>query len=337
MLPSEKELSEQFQVSRVTVRKALAELEREGIISRYPGKGTFVLGEQNAAVFQGNDIEEKSRKEYRVGVIMSHLDSRFQVSLLQALEKAIGKRGYQMMFGLSHGKEKIENELIDRMRNHGVDGLIIYPVDGAFYSEKILRMSIEGFPVVLMDRYLPGINACSVYSDDKKGGQMIGEYLLNKGHRRIALFSQNPQNTICLMNRIEGFRYAQLCAGIPYQEEDCMEDLINCAVDIDPLQYEENTRKIEAFLTERPEITAVYCTIATFAMNTVCAARKLRRKLEIVCFDSVEPYQWTEKFSISYIAHSETDMGFKAVESIEKLFEGKNPGNVIIPCELIEN
>ena len=336
MLPSEKELSEKFQVSRITVRRAMAELEQENIISRYPGKGTFVSSKQSVSMVQEKSGQSKKRTPYLIGVIMSHLDSPFQVSLLQSLETAIGKRGYQLMFGLSHGKHKIENELIDRMREHGVDGLIIYPVDGAFYSEKILQMNMEGFPVVLVDRYLPGVNTCSVYSDDRKGGQMLGEYLVNKGHKRIALFSQNPENTVCLMNRIEGFRYALLCAGIPYREEDCIENLVNCSVNQEPQQYEKNIEIIEEFLKNHSDITAVYCTIATFAMNTLCAIRNLKKDIEIVCFDNVEPYQWTEKLFIPYISHPETEMGTKAVESLIKLLEGENPQSIIIPCELVD-
>lgn len=41
-LPSEPDLSDLHRVSRVTIRRALAELEREGLISRRPGAGTFV-------------------------------------------------------------------------------------------------------------------------------------------------------------------------------------------------------------------------------------------------------------------------------------------------------
>ena len=41
-IPSEAELTEAYQVSRVTVRKALAELTREGLLRRMQGKGTFV-------------------------------------------------------------------------------------------------------------------------------------------------------------------------------------------------------------------------------------------------------------------------------------------------------
>lgn len=41
-LPTENDLAEQFNISRATVRHALSELEIEGIIERYPGKGTIV-------------------------------------------------------------------------------------------------------------------------------------------------------------------------------------------------------------------------------------------------------------------------------------------------------
>ncbi len=41
-LPSERELSQQFDVSRMTVRQALLELARDGAIYARVGKGTFV-------------------------------------------------------------------------------------------------------------------------------------------------------------------------------------------------------------------------------------------------------------------------------------------------------
>lgn len=41
-VPSERELCEQFQVSRTTVRQALAQAEREGLLVRIHGKGTYV-------------------------------------------------------------------------------------------------------------------------------------------------------------------------------------------------------------------------------------------------------------------------------------------------------
>ena len=52
-LPTENELVEQYKVSRSTVRRAVEELCKEGLVVRHPGKGTFVTG-----VVMRNDLEE---------------------------------------------------------------------------------------------------------------------------------------------------------------------------------------------------------------------------------------------------------------------------------------
>ena len=43
-LPSEKELSQQYEVSRITSKKALEMLSDRNLIARMPGKGSYVLG-----------------------------------------------------------------------------------------------------------------------------------------------------------------------------------------------------------------------------------------------------------------------------------------------------
>ena len=48
VVPSENQLAETFGVSRMTARKAVDAIEREGFVERVPGKGTFVKKKQHS-------------------------------------------------------------------------------------------------------------------------------------------------------------------------------------------------------------------------------------------------------------------------------------------------
>ena len=58
-LPSESNLAEEFQVSRMTARRALDELEREGYIYRVQGSGSFPTGKRfRQGVYRIRSLEE---------------------------------------------------------------------------------------------------------------------------------------------------------------------------------------------------------------------------------------------------------------------------------------
>jgi GntR family transcriptional regulator len=67
-MPSESELGRAFDVSRITVRRALGDLQKEGLIFRVHGKGTFVSRPkafQNVSTLQGL-AESLSQQGYEV-------------------------------------------------------------------------------------------------------------------------------------------------------------------------------------------------------------------------------------------------------------------------------
>lgn len=63
VLPSERDLCGIYNVSRTTVRKAIAELEREGIVSTIQGKGTFFTG-RNAIMENSPAVSERNISFY---------------------------------------------------------------------------------------------------------------------------------------------------------------------------------------------------------------------------------------------------------------------------------
>ena len=62
-LPSEQELSEQFQVSRQTVRRALEELVKENIVESRRGSGSYIC--EDAGILLGNTERRADHEEIR--------------------------------------------------------------------------------------------------------------------------------------------------------------------------------------------------------------------------------------------------------------------------------
>lgn len=333
-LPSEKELCETFSVSRITVRKALEGLEESGLLYRVPGRGTFVSVHEEKRQETALRTEVKKSDKQVVGVILATLENPFQVSLLEACERAAADRDIPIFFGISNGDMDTESQLIDQMISNGVDGIILYPADGTLYSERVLKLKIDNFPVVLIDRYLPGINTCSVHFDNKDGGYQIGRYLIERGHKDIGILTSPSTMTSSLLDRIEGFRAALLNAGIALPLDYGLYDLDTYTCPDNREGYEENAKRIFDFVNANPELTALYCVKGNIATCAYKALKNLERHVEIASFDDVSGFEWTEKINIIQLQHSEQMMGKCAVEQIQKLMNGEEAESVIIPCYL---
>ena len=52
-------------------------------------------------------------------------------------------------------------------------GLIVFPVHGEYYNDSLLRIVLDGYPVVLVDRYLKGIAVNSVGHRQPRGCPQI--------------------------------------------------------------------------------------------------------------------------------------------------------------------
>lgn len=193
-LPTEEELCRLYNVSRGTIQKALNLLVSEGIISRRRGIGSFVR--ENSSKISGKSI----------GLILPYM-KYMGSDLLLGIENAIRKYGYHLLFFSSDANVELEIEIIDRLINSDISGIILYTLQGEYEDRGIKALLNSQKPFVLIDRYLPHLDTSWVVSDNYTGGYTMTEYLIRKGHSKIGflIYSEEYYEVTSVRDRRLGY------------------------------------------------------------------------------------------------------------------------------------
>ncbi|MBW4082545.1 GntR family transcriptional regulator [Paenibacillus sp. S150] len=371
-IPSEKELMEQFDVSRITVANALMQLAKEGWIYRIPGKGSFVgegisellaremheadpglqpegsvpglppaagnrggSGKKMQAADQPFPADQESRT---IGLVMPLLVDYFSIRLLEGINSVIENSPYHLQIVLTYNSIDREKAAIRDLIRKGAAGLIIFPSDAEMYNEEILSLKLQGFPFVLIDRYLPGVATNVARSDGLVGGELAVNYLWGLGHRDIAICSDSPLPTITVEDRINGYMEALKQKEAMINPALILTDFNVDYSGIDP------AHPLYRFI--RNQIATAYITLngrLGLHIYSICKELGLRvpEDVSILTFDDPSPglHEWGY---FSHISQSEIEMGKAAASILLQLFDNagmKNQGytKVILQPKLIES
>lgn len=205
-LPSEAALCRGYSVSRITVRRALADLEADGLVRRVAGRGTYVAA-------------EAERFGPTIGVLFGgltdrtfgyHNDVAFGDMIGGAAEAA--SRRNASVYPLPLEEDGLKLALATPATNR-VDGLLVH-LARAFTEPMLATLDDAARPYVVVKRRLGVTRASSVFSDDRSGAAAITRHLVERGHRRIALIL-GPAEIGVWEDRRLGFQSALADAGIP--------------------------------------------------------------------------------------------------------------------------
>ena len=261
-LPSEKELADSYQVSRITSKRALEQLAEEDFIVRMPGKGSFVK-EEAVSKEQRQDMSEQEvlldvQRPQLVGVIMEGFAESFGTKLVLGMEEEFRQYGYNMIFRCSQGNQKEEEAAINDLLSLNVLGLIIMCAHDENYSPKILELSVSGFPMILLDRQMKGIPLSFAGINNHDAARDLTDYLFEKGHRKIAFVSSAAMDTPTIADRFSGYIDSNLAHGIITNGSLWMTNLRATIpnVQADEKIVEEDLLKMKRFLLEHTEVTA---------------------------------------------------------------------------------
>jgi len=197
-ITSERELCRELDVSRYTIRNAIQELVHTGCLYRVQGHGTFV---------SSKNINNNKRAKH-IGVILDFCYKELESTMLAGIESVLSANNYTMTYMSSNNDYKREAENIHKLKNIGVEGLIILPAEDQESSKAIFDLKNQQFPFVLVDRNLKQCQTDCIMSDNIKGAYLATEYLIKSGHERIAFVKNRYNKTISIGERITGYKKA---------------------------------------------------------------------------------------------------------------------------------
>lgn len=161
-----------------------------------------------------------------IGVIVANILHVFSTQVIRAIEDFCNEKDFHVIICNADDDPEKEKRYIEMLQSKQVDGIIAFPTGG---NVELYKALIEvQFPVVFMDRIIPGIEIDTVILDNEKASFLAVEEFLRKGYREIGMLSPPlRENVTSRMERINGFKKALDNKQITFNQNYLMVGEIN--------------------------------------------------------------------------------------------------------------
>lgn len=199
-----KDLAEQAGVSTATVSRVL-----NGKMGVSNDTRKAVLA---ALDVLGYDRPEKlrTRSQGLIGLIVPELDNPVFPALAQAIETMLSDRGYTPLLCTQSPGGTTEEEYVEMLSDHGVDGIVFVSgrhADTSASFDRYHRLRSRGLPIVLVNGAAEGVDAPMVSTDDAVAVDLAVRHLRSLGHERIGL-AIGPERYIPARRKMAAFTAA---------------------------------------------------------------------------------------------------------------------------------
>lgn len=222
------------------------------------------------------------RLKGRIGVVTPFFTAPSFVQRLRGIAASLSKENYDLVIYTVDSNNRLQSYLSSLPLTGNLDGLVIMSLPVA--EEDVKRLVEHQLPTVLIE--FPHSQLNSVEINDVEGGRMATEYLLRKGHKRIAFLGDTdlPEYSIHPVNlRLKGFRQAFKAANIEIPKE-----FVRLAA-----YDQEKARVVAKELIDMPNPpTALFAATDYQALGVLKAARqlgvKIPEQLAVIGFDDLD-------------------------------------------------
>lgn len=317
-LPTLKEIAKELNISISTVSRALHDHPSIGLRTKTRvqelAKKLQYEPNQTAIFFQQG-------KTFTIGVILPELSEAFFSSAISGIEDAAHKANYTVLMGQSHDSVEKEKQLIETMKKHRVDGLLISISKNTNNYEHFEALQRYNIPIVFFDRIpkIPNIHyvACNMIN----GTVQAINFLFKKGHRIIGMIN-GPEKLPATRERLDGYIQAMTKSRLKYDPAL----VLNCDLTKDGVCAA--TAKL---LTGKRKPTAIVTFNDYVALDAVQQAQKMKfiinKDICFVSYANLPLSNYTAYPPMASVEQFPYQQGQKATETLIELLQQKSKGN----------
>ncbi|MEN3310510.1 MAG: hypothetical protein V7603_6712 [Micromonosporaceae bacterium] len=206
--------------SRTTIRLADIAVQAgvsEATVSRVLNDKPGVSPDTRQAVLTALDVlgyERPDRLRKRsaglVGLVTPELENPIFPLFAQIIESALAQHGYTPVLCTQTPGGVTEDEYVEMLLDRAVAGIIFVSglhADTTIDPDRYRKLIDRPLPVVLVNGYMPDVQAPFISCDDRAAGQLAVAHLVSLGHRRIGLIS-GPERFVPVQRKLAGYRAA---------------------------------------------------------------------------------------------------------------------------------
>ena len=291
-----------------------------------------VLAAANTLGYRPNALARSliTRRSHIIALVMSYLENQFYPLVIEKLSQKLQKRGYHVLMFISDIDQA--DGVLAEILQYQVDGIVM--ASTMLSSDLAKSCADSGVPVILFNRVpdtsaLARLSTSSVTSDNYRGGRMVAELLLERGHRKIA-FLAGLENSSTNLERERGFNEVLQEAGVAVHSR---------AVGHYNFEHaQQATRQLFAGSDLPDAVFVANDHMAIAAMDVLRMELNLRvpQDVSVVGFDDVPQAAWGS-YRLTTVVQSVEDMVDATVDLLHEQMKGEvRPRNVVVPCRVVE-
>ena len=315
-IPSENALTRRMNVSRDTVRSAMNTLEKEGLIYRVQGSGSFF----NKAVAV-SDKERRPGMSRKIGVILQGQDPDANRGLLAGIRSVFEEGTTDLRIYFTNNRFSNERACLDEVMHNNFDGFIIDGVMASIVNPNLdcyHSILAKNIPIIFYNNYYKELKCSKVTNNDISGADELVSRLAKCGHKKIMgiFVSDNYQSAKKFCGYVKAL-----------QKYGCIFDDDYVKWCVSSSAYKKSFEKeISKFIKSQPECTSIVCCNYMLLKMVQKVLQDMGKKVpedySLVCFDYSNE-DWKE-CGITCSVHQGNIMGVEVSKRLLRMMENKD-------------